>query len=60
MDNQLNIHAVKLSSLTQAAACAMTVRVPGEHRQAHQTVDHLTLHGELRWYLMALRSDLAR
>jgi len=56
----MNIHTVKLSSLTQAAACAMTVRVPGEHRQAHQTVDYLTLHGELRWYLTALRSDLVR
>jgi hypothetical protein len=37
----------------------MTGRVPGEHRQLHQTVGNLTRRGELRWTLAALRSSLA-
>ena len=60
IDIQLDNQTVKLSSLTQAAACSMSACAPGEHRQPHETVGNLTLGGELRRYLTAMRSGLAR
>jgi len=56
----MNNQTVKLGSLTQAAACSMTGRAPGEHRQSHQTVGNLTLRGKLRCYPTALHSGRAR